>query len=201
MGKVLWNPGTLLGPVPPALVTCGSVERPNVLTVAWTGIVNTRPPMTYVSLRPERYSYGLIKASGEFVINLTSAELVRAADFCGVKSGRDLDKFAACSLTALPAQKVCAPVLGESPLSLECRVKQIMELGTHHMFLAEILAVDVEESLIDKSGKLHLEKAGLAGYAHGTYYALGAPLGTFGYSVRKRPDQSRRPRRKKKAGK
>ena len=194
MGKVLWNPGTLLGPVPPALVTCGSVEQPNVLTVAWTGIVNTKPPMTYVSIRPQRYSYGLIKESGEFVINLTTAALVRAADFCGVNSGRDMDKLAACGLTALPAGKVSAPVLGESPLSLECQVKEIIELGTHHMFLAEILAMDVEESLIDKEGKLHLERAGLVGYAHGTYYGLGERLGTFGYSVRKRPPKGRRHR-------
>ncbi|MBC8570953.1 flavin reductase family protein [Zongyangia hominis] len=191
MGKVLWNPGTLLGPVPPALVTCGSMERPNILTVAWTGIVNTKPPMTYVSVRPERYSYPLIRSSGEFVINLTIASMVRAADFCGVKSGRDLDKFAACGLHAIPGSKVTAPVLKESPLSLECRVKDVLELGSHHMFLAEILGLDVEEGLIDKDGGLHLERAGLMGYAHGAYYALGERLGTFGYSVRKKPLKKR----------
>ncbi|MCI5800581.1 MAG: flavin reductase family protein [Oscillospiraceae bacterium] len=186
MSKVIWNPAAVLAPVPPALVSCGTVEKPNVLTVAWTGIINSTPAMTYVSIRPERYSYGLIRESGEFVINLTTAALVRAADLCGVKSGRDLDKFEACGLTAAPASKVSAPVIAESPLSLECRVKEVLPLGSHHMFLAEILAVDVEARYLDEKGKLHLQQSGLAAYAHGEYYALGKKIGSFGFSVKKK---------------
>ncbi|MEM1485817.1 flavin reductase family protein [Oscillospiraceae bacterium PP1C4] len=190
MSKLVWKPGTLLAPVPPALVSCGTIDAPNVLTVAWTGIVNTNPAMTYISVRPERYSYSIIANSKEFVINLTTTELVRAADFCGVRSGRDVDKFKECRLTAEPASQVAAPMIAESPLSIECRVKQVLELGSHHMFLAEILAVNVDRKLIDKAGKLHLASAGLAAYAHGEYFELGKRIGTFGYSVRKKPARS-----------
>ena len=187
MSKLVWKPGALLSPVPPALVTCGTLEAPNLLTIALTGIVNTRPAMTYISVRPGRFSYPLIRQSGEFVLNLTTQELVPAADFCGVRSGREVDKFAACGLTPQAASAVSAPLLAESPLSIECRVRQVLELGSHHMFLADVVAVDVEERLVDRQGKLHLERAGLAAYAHGAYFALGAPLGTFGFSVRKKP--------------
>ncbi|MGI5896104.1 MAG: flavin reductase family protein [Oscillospiraceae bacterium] len=187
MEKISWKGGALLAPVPPVLVSCGSMEHPNLLTVGWTGITNTIPPKTYISLRPERYSYGLIKNSGVFVINLTTVDLVRAADFCGVRSGRDFDKFQETGLTALPAPETGCPMLAESPLSLECRVTQTIPLGSHEMFLADIVAVQVDPALIDQAGKLHLERCGLAAYAHGEYFALGKKLGTFGFSVRKKP--------------
>ncbi len=185
MSKITWKPGTMLAPVPPALISCGTVEKPNVMTAAWTGIVNSEPPMTYVSIRPSRYSYGLIKESGEFVINLTTLPLAEAADFCGVKSGRNTDKFQAAQLSPLPCSKVKAPQIAESPVSLECRVREIFSFGSHDMFLAEIVAVNVEESFIDDKGRLDLEKAGLVAYAHGHYYTLGRNLGGFGFSVNK----------------
>lgn len=192
MSKKVWKAGTMLYPAPPVMVTCGTAEKPNVFTVAWTGIVNSEPPMTYVSVRPERYSYGLIKETGEFVINLTTADMLNAADFCGVKSGKDIDKFAETGLTAVSASAVSAPLLSESPLSLECRVKEVKSLGSHDMFLAEIVAVDVDESLLDESGRLQLEKARLAAFCHGRYYAVGAELGTFGFSVVKKKTRKRR---------
>ena len=186
MSKLKWKGGALLAPVPPALVSCGTIESPNVLTVAWTGILNTHPPKTYVSIRPTRHSYGLIKESGEFVINLTTSTLTRAADFCGVRSGRDIDKFTQCSLTAEASTEVAAPSIAQSPVSLECKVTDIVPLGTHDMFIADIVAVTVDDSLISADGKLHLEKSGLIAYAHGEYYELGKRLGTFGFSVQKK---------------
>ncbi len=192
MAKVNWKGSTLLGPVPPTMVSCGTVEEPNVLTVAWTGIVNSQPPMTYVSIRPSRYSYDLIKNSGEFVINLTPSRMVRVCDYVGVKSGRDENKFESCKLTALPCSHVSAPQIGECPVSLECKVKNILPLGSHDMFLAEIVGVNVEEDLLDEEGKLHLEQAGLASYIHGEYFAQGKKVGSFGYSVRKRPNPKKK---------
>ena len=186
MSKQIWKPGALLAPVPPALVTCGTVESPNVLTVGWTGIVSTHPAMTYVSIRPERHSYPLIKEGGSFVINLPTRKLARAVDFCGVRSGRDVDKFATCHLTAAEAATVSAPILAECPVNLECRVSQIIELGSHHMFLAEITAVRVDDAILDENGRLCLDKADLMAYAHGEYFALGEKLGTFGWSVKKK---------------
>lgn len=187
MTKVSWKGSTLLGPVPPALITCGSLLSPNVFTVAWTGIVNTQPPMTYISVRPERFSFPLIEASGEFAINLPTVKLAKAVDFCGVKSGRDTNKWAACGIHPEAASQISAPLLAESPLSLECRVTQKLALGTHHMFLAEIVAVSVDPALLDASGKLCLERAGLLAFAHGSYYELGKRIGTFGHTVRKKP--------------
>ncbi len=187
MSKAVWKPGTLLSPVPPVMVSCGTLQSPNILTIGWTGIVNSDPAMTYISVRPTRYSYGLIKDSGEFAINLTTSKLVRAADYCGVKSGANTDKFKEMKLTPVPAAMLSVPIIAESPVSLECRVVEVKELGSHHMFLAEILCVDVEEQYIDEQGKLLLYKCGLAAYAHGSYYELGKRLGTFGYSVRKKP--------------
>jgi len=198
MSKTKWKGGALLAPVPPALITCGTVEPPNVMTAAWTGILNTHPPKTYVSIRPSRHSYGLIKESGEFVINLTTKELVRAADFCGVRSGKDTDKFAACSITAEPSSEINAPSLAESPLSLECRVTDIIPLGTHDMFMADIVAVTVREELISADGKLHLDKCGLVAYAHGEYYELGKKLGFFGFSVQKKKNRKKQPQHTKK---
>ena len=185
MTKVTWKPGTMEYPLPPVMVSCGSMDKPNVMTAAWTGIVSSEPPMTYVSIRPSRYSNEIIRQSGEFVINLTTLPLITAADFCGVKSGRDIDKFKEMNLTALPCAKVSCPQIAESPVSLECRVREIFSFGSHDMFLAEIVAVNVEESFIDDKGRLDLEKAGLVAYAHGHYYTLGRNLGGFGFSVNK----------------
>lgn len=192
MTKQLWQPTTTLAPIPAVLVSCGSLEHPNVLTVAWTGIVNTKPAMTYISLQPSRYSYELIAQNGEFVINLVSQDLVRAADFCGVRSGRDIDKFAACSLTPQKMPHLSAPGICQCPIQMECRVQQRIALGSHEMFLANICGVLVENALMDADGKLHIARAQLAAYAHGAYYALGRQLGTFGFSVRKKRIQGSR---------
>lgn len=186
MSKITWKGGTLLAPVPAVMVSCGDMENSNVFTVAWTGIINSTPPKTYISVRPSRHSYGMIKESGEFVINLTTEALVRACDSCGVLTGAKVDKFAKFKLTKEKGQEVSAPLIAESPLCLECRVTDIVPLGTHDMFIADIVAVDIEEGLVDADGKLHLEKAKLTAYAHGDYFALGRKLGSFGYSVRKK---------------
>ena len=186
MGKIKWKGGALTAPVPPCMVSCGKGDEANIITVAWTGIINTVPPKTYISVRPTRHSYGLIKESGEFCVNLTSASLVKAADFCGIYTGKKVDKYAKCGLTKEEATEVSCPIIGESPLSLECRVTDVIELGSHHMFLADIVAVDVDESLIDKEGKLRLERADLAAFAHGEYFELGKKIGTFGFSAKKK---------------
>lgn len=186
MSKQVWKPATLLSPLPAALVTCGTVEKPNVLTIAWTGIINSSPAMTYISVRPERWSHHLIEESGEFVINVTTSDLVRAADFCGVRSGRDTDKFEEMKLTALPASKVSAPVLAQSPISLECKVTEVKHLGSHDMFIAEIVAIQVEDKYIDEAGRLDLRKAGVMFYSHGEYFAQGKKIGQMGYSVKKK---------------
>ena len=188
MAKLKWKGGALIAPVPPAMITCGSDEagNANIITVAWTGITNTQPPKTYISVRPSRHSYDLIKQSGEFAINLTTEELVKHADWCGVYTGAKVDKFARCSLTKEAANEISCPLIAESPLSLECRVTDIIPLGSHDMFLADIVAVDVDERLIDKDGKLRLDKAHLAAFAHGEYFALGDRIGTFGFSVKKK---------------
>ena len=175
-----------LSPVPAVLVTCADGDVADIVTVAWTGIVCTHPPMTYISLRPERYSYEIIQKTGEFVINLPPSTLVKELDLCGMKSGRNLDKFAACNLTPTPAKNVAAPLLKEAPVSLECKVKQVLELGSHDMFLAEIVSVDVDEALFNTEDRLCMEKAGLLAYAHGAYYTLGKKLGKFGFSVQKK---------------
>ena len=186
MEKIAWKGTTLLAPVPPVLVSCGTAEAPNVLTVAWTGILNSQPPKTYISLRKERFSYELVRQNGEFIINLPTAALVRAVDWCGVKSGRDADKFAEAGLTAQPVPGFDCPMVAESPVSLACRVTDIVPLGSHEMFLADIEAVHVAADLVDGAGKLHLAKAGLCAYAHGEYFALGRKIGDFGFSVKKK---------------
>ena len=175
-----------MAPVPPVMVSCGSAEKPNIITVAWCGTLATQPATTYISVRPKRHSYNLIKESGEFVINLTTEELVRHADWCGVYTGAKVDKFARCGLTAELSSKLSCPLIAESPLSIECRVKEIVPLGSHDMFIAEIVAIDIDEELIDQNGKLCLDKAGLVAFAHGEYFALGKKLGSFGYSVKKK---------------
>ena len=187
--KVLWPGSTQLAPVPAALVGCGGSGgwKNNLITIAWTGIACSQPPMLTIAVRPERYSYRIIKETGEFTVNLPSADLVKAVDWCGVVSGRDHDKFAASGLTALRAEKVAAPIVAECPLALECRVSQVLELGVHHLFIADILAVQVSARLIDEAGRFDLEKDGLLSFVHGHYYNLGECLGHFGFSIRKKP--------------
>lgn len=198
MPKINWKPGTLLAPAPPALVTSGDGERSNVFTAAWTGIVCSEPPMTYVSIRRERFSHGIISETREFVINLPCEAIARATDLCGVRSGRDGDKFALAGLTREPSHLVAAPTIAECPVSLECRVREIIPLGSHDMFLADIVSVGVDPRFVDEKGALHMEKCGLLAYAHGAYFGLGKQLGTFGFSVRKKPLPSRRPLKKRK---
>ncbi|MEA4912685.1 MAG: flavin reductase family protein [Oscillospiraceae bacterium] len=186
MAKVVWKGAALLAPLPPALVTCAYGDGANIMTAAWTGILNSQPPKTYISLRPSRLTHDLIGDTRTFALNLTTRSLVRAADFCGVKSGRDTDKLAALSLHTEPGPQTGCPMLAESPVSIECRVYDIVPLGSHDMFLADIVSVCVDEQYIDADGKLRLSKAHLAAYAHGAYYALGEQLGTFGFSVKKK---------------
>ena len=181
----------MLYPLPPVMVSCGTLERSNIITAAWTGTVNSEPPMTYVSVRPERHSYAMIKESGEFVINLTTERLARAADLCGVKSGREVQKFRFCRLTPVPASAVSAPLIAEIPVNIECRGEQRLALGSHDMFLAKVVAVNVDEALRDAKGVLHLERAGLVAYVHGRYCALGRELGKFGFSVQKKQEAKR----------
>lgn len=184
--KEVWKGSVITSPLPPTLVTCGTMEKPNVFTVAWTGILCTQPPVTYISVRPERYSYVLIEQTGEFVINLATQQLVKAVDLCGVKSGRDTDKFALTGLSCEKAAAVSSPIIAECPINIECRVRQKISLGTHDMFMADILKIDAAKELLDDKGRLALEKAGLLAYAHGGYFALGKQIGSFGYSVRKK---------------
>ncbi len=194
MGKVLWKPGTMLYPVPAVMVTCRWQGVDNIITISWAGTVCTNPPMASISVRPERYSYQLIKNSGEFVINLPGKDLAFAADFCGVNSGRNMDKFERLELEKEQAKVVDAPIIKSAPLSIECRVSEIKELGSHHMFIADVVGVDVDEKYIDKKGKLHLDKAELICYNHGSYCIADKPLGSFGYSVRKKEKSNKRKR-------
>ena len=186
MGRKILAPGTLLAPLPAALVTSGDTEKYAVLTVAWTGIICTRPPMTYISVRPERYSYGFIKENGEFVINLTTSKMARETDFCGMKSGRDTDKIKKCGFHIEPASAVIAPVITESPVSLECKVCEVKALGSHDMFIADIVAINADERYIDSKGRINLQQSGLMAYSHGEYFSLGRKLGDFGFSVAKK---------------
>ena len=186
MEKVKFRGSALLAPVPPVMVSCGDMEHSNIITVAWSGITNTIPPKTYISVRPKRHSYQIIKERGEFVLNLTPASLVRAADYCGMYTGAKVDKFEKCKLTRAAAEEVSAPMIAECPLSLCCRVTDVIPLGSHDMFLADILSVYVNGELMDEQGKLHLERADLCAYAHGDYYSLGKILGHFGFSAAKR---------------
>lgn len=184
--KEVWKPGTLVYPAPAVLVTCGDRSHSNLFTVAWTGTICTDPAMLSISVRPERYSYGLIRANMQFTVNLTTADMARATDYCGVRSGRDGDKWAATGLTPYPGVAVECPAIDESPLSIECRVKSIIELGSHHMFIAEVVGVLADERYMDHStGRFDLDRAGLMSYSHGGYFAQGDKLGTFGFSVKK----------------
>lgn len=197
MSKINFKPGNMLYPLPAVMVSCGDIaQEANILTVAWTGTICTNPPMVYISVRPERYSYAMIRETGEFVINLTTKKLARATDFCGVRSGRDLDKWNECHLTKIPADTVRCPMISESPVNIECQVTEINELGSHHMFLAKVTAVHVDDAYIDEKGTFHLNDTGLLAYSHGTYHELAKAMGNFGYSVRKthRKKQKRKKR-------
>ena len=186
MGKVTWKAGTFEYPIPAAMVSCGTMEKSNIITVAWTGVINTNPAMVYISVRPERYSYEIIKKSKEFVINLTNEQLAYATDWCGVKSGKDVDKFEKMHLTKRKANFVNCPMIEEAPVSIECKVKEIKKLGSHDMFIAEVLAVNADEKYFDKKGAFDISKCNLIAYANGGYYALGKKVGKFGYSVQKK---------------
>ncbi|MCH5335085.1 MAG: flavin reductase family protein [Alistipes sp.] len=192
--KESWKPGTMIYPLPAVLVGCGADESEyNLLTASWTGTVCSEPPMCYVSLRPERHSYPIIRRTGEFTINLTTASMARAADWCGVRSGRDFDKFAECGLTPLAGEKVAAPSVDESPVSIECRVREIIPLGSHDMFLADVVNVRVDQALIDPdTGRFDLARAGMLAYSHGEYFELGRFIGRFGWSVRKKKPRGRK---------
>ena len=191
-GKQQWKPGNMLYPLPAVMVSCASEgEKANIITVAWVGTICSDPAMVSIAVRPERYSYGIIRETGEFVINLTTEKLAYAADFCGVKSGRDTDKFSLLHLTPEKAGKLShAPVIKESPVNIECRVTEIRELGSHHMFLAEVLAVDADEAYLNPNGKFELNRTGLLAYSHGSYFTLGEQCGSFGYSVKKKRKRS-----------
>ncbi len=186
MAKVQWKAGTFIYPIPAVMVSCGTMEKSNIITVAWTGIINTNPAMCYISVRPERHSYNIIKENGEFVINLTTEKLAYATDWCGVKSGKDVDKFKEMKLTKESAYFVKAPLIKESPVSVECKVKQIVPLGSHDMFVAEILSIDADEKYIDEKGTFDISKCNLIAYANGGYYPLSDKVGKFGFSVMKK---------------
>ena len=192
MARVHWKPANMLYPVPPVMVTCMDEEgRANIMTAAWAGTLCSDPVMVSGAIRPERYSHDIIERTGEFVICLTTRKLVFAADFCGVRSGRDIDKFEYLHLTREPSRLVKAPGIGESPVCLECRVREIKRLGLHDLFIADVVSVSVDDACLDEKGRLALERAGLAAYSHGEYYALGDHLGKFGFSVRKDAPKNR----------
>lgn len=204
MKRRVLSSGAVMAPVPAVMVSCGREgETPNIITIAWTGIVNSNPPMTYISVRKERFSHDIIADTKEFVINLTTEELAFATDWCGVKSGRDFDKFREQKLTPVTSENVSCPSIGESPLSIECRVTEVKELGSHDMFLAEIVSMTAQEELMDENGELHLEKAGLMAYSHGHYFPVSSrEIGRFGYSVmkpktRKKYEAAKRARRRR----
>ena len=199
MAKQVWKAGNMVYPLPAVMVSCRDKEgNDNIITVAWTGTICTNPAMAYISVRPERHSYNMIKETGEFVINLTTRELTYATDYCGVKSGRDVDKFKECKLTKEPAVNVNVPMIKESPVNIECKVERIEELGSHHMFVAKVLAVHADEKYMDEKGKFDLSKADLIVYSHGEYHSMGEKLGTFGYSIKKKTDKKTRTKNVKK---
>ena len=186
MSKVIWKSGTFEYPIPAVMVSCGTMEKSNIITVAWTGIVNTDPAMCYISVRNSRHSYNLIKENSEFAINLTNNKLAFATDWCGVRSGKDYDKFKEMHLTKEKAKFIKCPLIKESPVSLECKVEKTEDLGSHTMFLAKILSIDADEQYIDSKGAFDISKCNLIAYANGGYFQLGKKIGTFGYSVRKK---------------
>lgn len=184
--KVTWKAGTFIYPIPAVMVSCGTMEKSNIITVAWTGIINTNPAMVYISVRPSRHSYKLIKEQGEFVINLTNRELVKATDWCGVRSGEKYDKFREMNLHKEKANFLNCPMIKESPVSVECKVKEIKEMGSHHMFIAEVVAINADKKYIDENGAFDISKCDLIAYSNGGYYSLGKKIGKFGFSVQKK---------------
>ncbi len=193
MGKQIWKPGNMVYPLPAVMVSVGNQEgQTNILTIAWTGTICTNPAMLYISVRPERYSYSMIKESREFVVNLTTEALAKAADYCGVRSGRDVDKWKEMHLTSGKASELrYAPIIEECPVNIECKVEEIKELGSHHMFIAKVMAVQVSEKYMNETGKFCLNETGLLAYSHGEYLGVGKSLGTFGYSVKKKKKRKR----------
>ena len=189
MSKAVWKPGTFINPVPAVMVSCGTMEKSNILTVAWTGTINSDPAMCYISIRPSRYSYEIIKQSGEFVINLTTKDLAKATDWCGCRTGEKFDKFKEMNLTKEKANFVKCPMIKESPVSIECKLKEIKKLGSHDMFIADVLSIDADEKYIDANGAFDISKCGLISYANGGYYAQGEKLGKFGFSVQKKKSE------------
>ena len=185
MSKVTWKPGTFLYPLPAVMVSCGTMEESNIITVAWTGILNTDPAMVYISVRPTRHSYNMIKENREFVINLTTKDLAYATDWCGVKTGAKVDKFKEMHLTKEKAKFVKCPMIKESPVSVECRVKEIRELGSHHIFIAKVLGINADDKYINDKGAFDISKCDLIAYSNGNYYSLGKKIGKFGFSVQK----------------
>lgn len=188
MAKQTWKPGNMVYPLPAVMVSVGDKEgNTNIITIAWTGTICTNPAMLYISVRPERHSYKMIRESGEFVVNLTTEALARATDYCGVRSGRDVDKWKEMHLTRGKASKLeYAPIIEECPVNIECKVEEVKELGSHHMFIARVVAVQVEDSYLDETGKFCLNETGLLAYSHGEYLSLGKSVGTFGYSIKKK---------------
>ncbi len=185
MTRKSFKAGALTAPLPPVMVTVGDMKEHNVLTIGWTGILSTIPPRTYISVRPERYSYGLLKRTNEFVINLTTAEQARVVDYVGVYTGAKVDKFKECNLTATESKEVSAPTIKECPFALECRVIEVIPMGSHDVFIADIVSVSCDEAMIDSDGKIRFDTAGLLAYAHGEYFALGEKIGKFGFSTKK----------------
>jgi flavin reductase (DIM6/NTAB) family NADH-FMN oxidoreductase RutF len=194
MEKVQWKAGTMVYPLPAVMVSCGIDEEDwNIITISWTGTVNTDPAMLYISIRPERHSYDIVKKTGEFVLNLTNKELAYATDWCGVKSGRDFNKFKEMKLTPMPSSLIKTPMIAEAPISIECKVTQIIPLGTHDMFLAKVMAVHADKQYLDpETGAYNMQKAGLIAYAHGMYYELGNQIGKFGFSVKKKKGRKKK---------
>ena len=196
MGKQIWKPGNMLNPVPAVMVSVADREgRPNIITVAWAGTVCTNPPMVSISVRPSRYSYDIIRETGEFVVNLTTEKLTRACDYCGVVSGRDVDKFAKTGLTPMAVEGVRAPAIAESPVNIACRVKESRALGSHTMFIAEVVGVTADDAFMDETGRFHINDTGLIMYSHGEYFGMGRRLGKFGYSVQKKRTKNAKKRK------
>lgn len=191
MAREIWKAGTFIYPIPAVMVTSGTYENANIITVAWTGIINTNPAMCYISVRPERYSYNLIKENGEFVINLTNEKLAYATDWCGVRSGAKFDKFKEMNLTKEKAKFVKCPIIKESPVAVECKVREIKELGSHHMIIADVLSIDADKKYIDENGAFDISKCNLIAYSNGNYYTLGRKIGRFGFSVEKKKKKSK----------
>ena len=193
MAKLTWKPGNMVYPLPAVMVSVGDKEgNTNIITIAWTGTICTNPAMLYISVRPERHSYKMIQESGEFVVNLTTEALAKATDYCGVRSGRDVDKWKEMGLTRGNASELeFAPIIEECPVNIECKVEEVKELGSHHMFIARVVGVQVDDSYLDETGKFSLNETGLLAYSHGEYHSLGKQIGTFGYSVKKKTKKKR----------